>query len=57
MTKDRNTAGTSTYPKGGVSCSKDSIAANQTLVFKSSFVVKVPPFGSLQNVTANLNEE
>jgi len=35
----------STYPKGGVSYSKDSFVVNQTLVFKSSFVVKVPPFG------------
>jgi hypothetical protein len=39
----RRAAGNSTYPKGGVSCSKDGIVINQTLIFKSSFVVKVPP--------------
>lgn len=34
----------STSPKRGVSCSKDSFVVNQTLVFQSSFVVKVQPF-------------
>jgi hypothetical protein len=28
-------AANSTYPRGGVSCSKDSFGANQTLVFFS----------------------
>jgi hypothetical protein len=27
----------STYPKGGVSCSKDSFVVNQTLVFQIKF--------------------
>ena len=35
---DRTPATNSTYPKGGVSCSKES------------FVVKIPPIGNLQNV-------
>jgi hypothetical protein len=32
----------STYPKGGVSCSKDSIVGNQTLVFQIKFCGKSP---------------
>jgi hypothetical protein len=32
----------STYPKGGVSCSKDSIMVNQTLVFQIKFCGKSP---------------
>jgi hypothetical protein len=32
----------STYPKGGVSCSKDSFVVNQTLVFQSKFCGKSP---------------
>jgi hypothetical protein len=32
----------STYPKGGVSCSKDSFAVNQTLVFQIMFCGKSP---------------
>jgi hypothetical protein len=38
----RTTAGNSTYPKGGVSCSKDSFVVNQTLVFQIKFCVKRP---------------
>jgi hypothetical protein len=38
----RNTAGNSTYPKGGVSCSKDSFVVNQTLVFQIKFCGKSP---------------
>ncbi len=30
----------STYPKGGVSCSKDSFVVNQTLVFQTKFCGK-----------------
>jgi len=40
--KEQRTAN-STYPKGGVSCSKDSFVVNKSLVFKSSLVVKIPP--------------
>lgn len=32
----------STYPKGGVSCSKDSFVVNQTLVFQIKFCAKSP---------------
>jgi hypothetical protein len=31
-----------TYPKGGVSCSKDSFVVNQTLVFQIKFCGKCP---------------
>jgi len=39
--KEARTAN-STYPKGGVSCSKDSFVANQTLVFQIMFCGKSP---------------
>jgi len=32
----------STYPKGGVSCSKDSFVVNGSLVFKIMFCAKNP---------------
>ena len=32
----------STYPKGGVSCSKDSFVVNQTFVFQIKFCGKSP---------------
>ena len=32
----------STYPKGGFSCSKDSLVVNQTLVFQIKFCGKSP---------------
>jgi hypothetical protein len=32
----------STYPKGGVSFSKDSFVGNQTLVFQIKFCGKIP---------------
>jgi hypothetical protein len=32
----------STYPKGGVSCSKDSFVVNQTLVFQIKFCGNSP---------------
>jgi len=38
----RSTAYNSTYPKGGVLCSKDSIVVNQTLVFQIMFCGKSP---------------
>jgi hypothetical protein len=37
---ERTTAYNSTYPKGGVSCSKDSFVVNQTLVFQIKFCGK-----------------
>ena len=39
---EKITSGNSTYPKGGVSCSKDSFLINQTLVFKIKFCGKSP---------------
>jgi hypothetical protein len=39
---DNTAAGNSTYPKGGVSCSKDSLVVNQTLVFQIKFCGKSP---------------
>jgi hypothetical protein len=38
----RKTPYNSTYPKGGVSCSKDSFIVNQTLVFQIKFCGKSP---------------
>ena len=38
----RRAACNSTYPKGGVSCSKDSFVVNQTLVFQIKFCGKIP---------------
>ena len=38
----KKTAYNSTYPKGGVSCSKDSFVVNQTLVFQIKFCGKSP---------------
>jgi hypothetical protein len=38
----KKTPHNSTYPKGGVSCSKDSFVANQTLVFQIKFCGKSP---------------
>ncbi|WP_293890296.1 hypothetical protein [Flavobacterium sp.] len=38
----KTTGHNSTYPKGGVSCSKDSFVANQTLVFQMKFCGKCP---------------
>ena len=34
--------GNSTYPKGGVSCSKDSFLVNETLVFQIKFCCNSP---------------
>jgi len=38
---ERHTAN-STYPKGGVSCSKDSFSVNGSLVFQIKFCGKSP---------------
>lgn len=34
---EKRAAGNSTYPKGGISCSKDSLVVNQSLVFQIKF--------------------
>jgi len=41
---DRRATDNSTYPKGGVSCSKDSFVVNQRLVFQIKFCSKSPAF-------------
>jgi hypothetical protein len=40
--RTEKTAYNSTYPKGGVSCFKDSFVVNQTLVFQIKFCGKSP---------------
>jgi hypothetical protein len=40
--RERKPAHNSTYPKGGVSCSKDSFVVNETLVFQIKFCGKSP---------------
>jgi len=40
--RTKTTGYNSTYPKGGVSCSKDSFVVNGTLVFQIKFCGKSP---------------
>jgi hypothetical protein len=40
--KNKQRNANSTYPKGWVSCSKDSFMVNQTLVFQIKFYGKSP---------------
>jgi len=42
VTDERTPACNSTYPKGGVSCSKDSLVVNGSLVFQIKFCGKSP---------------
>ncbi len=42
-----------TYPKGGVSCSKDSFVVNQTLVFQFKFCGKIPALRVAPTVRCN----
>jgi hypothetical protein len=46
----------STYPKGGVSCSKDSFVVNQTLVFQIKFCGKSPALRLAANRYRALNK-
>jgi len=39
---ERKTTGNSTYPKGGVSCSKDSFVVNETFVLLINICGKSP---------------
>ncbi|TAF77399.1 MAG: hypothetical protein EAZ53_02685 [Bacteroidetes bacterium] len=48
-TTDRTPAPNSTYPKGGVSCSKDSLVVNQSLVFQIKFCGRNPPLRQAPN--------
>jgi hypothetical protein len=41
-TEKKQRTANSTYPKGGVSCSKASFVVNQTLVFQIKFCGKSP---------------
>ena len=41
-TTERRAAHNSTYPKGGVSCFKDSFVGKETLVFQIKFCGKNP---------------
>ena len=49
----KSTTPNSTYPKDGVSCSKDSFVVNQTLVFQIKFSAENPAFAKRQNVIRN----
>jgi len=60
--ENKSAAHNSTYPKGEVSCSKDSFVVNQTLFFQIKFCGKSPalrvaakrykqPFDETQNDT------
>jgi len=64
----RSPAHNSTYPKGGVSCSKDSFVVNGSLVFQIKFCGKNPalrvaakryvqPMTTTQLTTMNLTHE
>lgn len=44
----------STYPKGGVSCSKDNFVVHQTLVFQIKFCGKSPALRVAANRYASL---
>jgi hypothetical protein len=46
----------STYPKGGVSCSKDSFVVNQTLVFQIKFCGKSPALRVAANRSCHIND-
>jgi len=47
--KDRRAATNRTYPKGGVSCFKDSFLVNGSLVFQIKFCGKSPALWGAAN--------
>ena len=49
MTNEEALTANSTYPKGEVSCSKDSFVVNQTLVFQIKFCGKSPALREAAN--------
>jgi hypothetical protein len=53
--RQRSTGYNSTYPKGGVSCSKDSFVVNQTLVFQIKFCGKNPALRVAANRYKQIN--
>jgi hypothetical protein len=56
MRKEAHTSN-STYQKGGVSCSKDSLVVNQTLVFQIKFCGKIPALRVAENVTGKCKND
>jgi hypothetical protein len=48
-TTDRTPAPNSTYPKGGVSCSKDSLVKGSTLEILMNFSAENPPHRKAEN--------
>ncbi|MCC6843453.1 MAG: hypothetical protein IT264_10250 [Saprospiraceae bacterium] len=52
----RTTGYNSTYPKGGVSCSKDSFVVHGTLVFQIKFCGKSPTLRVAANRFSQLEE-
>ena len=48
-TKERTPACNSTYPKGGVSCSKDSFVGGASSVLRIKFSGKNPPLRQAAN--------
>ncbi|MEZ4804385.1 MAG: hypothetical protein R2852_02575 [Bacteroidia bacterium] len=54
--KIRTTGANSTYPKGGVSCSKDAFVVNQTLVFQIKFCGKSPALRAAANRCAPIKK-
>lgn len=42
LTQEKQRTANSSYPKGGVSCSKDSLVVNGSLVFQIKFCGEIP---------------
>jgi len=49
MTKDRNTAGNSTFESGGVSCSADSFLVKESVVLRMKVCAENPPLRKARN--------
>jgi len=47
----------SSYPKGGVSCSKDSFVVSGSLVFQIKFCGISPTFAKVQNVSGQVKDD
>ena len=57
MTKESKTGANSTYPKGGVSCSKESFVGKGSSVFQIKFCGKSPALrvAAKRNATRHIN--
>jgi hypothetical protein len=53
--RQKSTGGNSTYPKGGVSCSKDSFVVNQIFIFQIKFCDKSSTLRVASTVSNNIN--